>query len=175
MNKRNEKGFSLIEVMVSAAILGLGVVGMSTLQGVSFSKNLDASDLSIATNVAADMMERIQNNRRNAWAYHNLQTVGAGNCGAGGIPAPRPAYPFPAGAPLSIVTTRAVQGDCVQWGALVRATNLANVQGTVQITPVIPITDKSEAVTVVVQLTWNDRGSTQRQRKIFFQTTIEPE
>lgn len=176
MKKRHERGFTLVEMMVSATILGLGVMGMAAMQGMSFSKNVDANDLSIVTNVASDMMERIQNNRRYAWAYNNLQTVGPGNCLAGGIPAPAPAAPFQADLPLSIVTTRAVQGDCTQWRALVLATNLANVQGVVQVVPpVVPIPTGSRTVQVTVQLQWNDRGPTQRLRTIAFQTHIVPE
>src|SRR5690242_20859395 len=79
MKVRNEKGFTLAEVMISAAILGVGVMGMAAMQGVSFTKNVDANDLSIVTNVAADMMERIQSNRRFAWAYNNLDTTGPGD------------------------------------------------------------------------------------------------
>jgi type IV pilus assembly protein PilV len=184
MKKRNDKGFTLIEMMVSAAILGVGVMGMAAMQGVSFTKNVDANDLSIMTNVASDMMERIQNNRKYAWAYNNLQTAGGGNCGAGGIPAPFPATiplfgginfnnnPKPA---IRQAITRAIQGDCVQWGTLVNSTNMANVQGTVQVTPVLPTSDKSSAVNVAVQLTWNERGSSQRLRTITFRTQIEPE
>lgn len=181
MKKRNDQGFTLIEMMVSAAILGVGVIGMAAMQGVSFTKNVDANDLSIVTNVTSDMMERIQNNRRYAWAYNNLQTVGAGNCLVGGMPAPFPATAPPFGGkqpstPALLQTmTRTVQGDCTQWGAIVRATNLANVQGTVQVTPVLPTSSNSGAVQVVVQLQWNDRGSTQRQRTVTFRTQIEPE
>lgn len=184
MKKQNDKGFTLIEMMVSAAILGVGVLGMAAMQGVSFTKNVDANDLSIMTNVASDMMERIQNNRPYAWAYNNLQTVGAGNCGVGGIPAPFPATTPPFGGKnfnsnpkpaLVQAITRAIQGDCVQWGTLVRSTNLDNVQGTVQVTPVLPTSDKSGAVNVAVQLTWNERGASQRPRTITFRTQIEPE
>jgi type IV pilus assembly protein PilV len=176
MKKRHERGFTLVEMMVSATILGFGVMGMAAMQGMSFTKNVDANDLSIVTNVASDMMERIQNNRRYAWAYNNLQTVGPGNCLAGGIPAPAPAAPFQADLPLSIVTTRAVQGDCTQWRALVLATNLANVQGVVQVAPpVVPVPAGSRTVQVTVQVQWNDRGPTQRLRTIAFQTHIVPE
>jgi len=176
MKKRDERGFTLVEVMVSATILGLGVMGMAAMQGMSFTKNVDANELSMVTNVASDMMERIQNNRRYAWAYNNLQTVGPGNCLAGGIPAPPPAAPFQADLPLSIVTTRAVQGDCTQWRTLLLATNLSNVQGSVQVVPpVLPAPSGSRTVQVTVQLQWNDRGPTQRLRTIAFQTHIVPE
>lgn len=174
MKHRNEKGFTLVEVLVSAAILGVGVMGMAAMQGVSFTKNVDANDLSIVTNVTADMMERIQSNRRFAWAYNNLNTTGAGNCLAGGIPAPAPAAPFFWVAP-SIAATRGIQGDCTQWRTLVLATNLLNVQGTVQVTPVVPLRADSSAVQVTVRLQWNERAAAQRTRAVAFQTLIEPE
>lgn len=181
MKKRHERGFTLVEMMVSATILGLGVMGMAAMQGMSFTKNVDANDLSIVTNVTSDMMERIQNNRRYAWAYHNLDTVGPGNCLAGGMPAPFPATAPPFGGkqpstPALLQTmTRTVQGDCTQWRNIILATNLVNVRGTVQVTPTLPTASNSGAVQVVVQLQWNDRGPTQRQRMVTFRTQIEPE
>ncbi len=174
MKVSNEKGFTLMEVMVSAGVLAVGILGMAAMQGMAFTKNVDANDLSIVTNVASDIMERIQNNRRYAWAYNNLQTVGPGNCLAGGMPAPPPAAPFPSNS-LSTVATRAVQGDCTQWRALLLATNLSNVQGVVQVTPVLPISSTSAAVQVIVQIQWNDRSPGQRLRNLAFQTQIVPE
>lgn len=147
---------------------------MAAMQGVSFTKNVDANDLSIVTNVAADMMERIQSNRRFAWAYNNLNTSGAGNCLAGGIPAPPPTIPFFSTAP-SVAATRAIQGDCTQWRTLILATNLLNVQGTVQVAPVVPLRADSSAVQVTVRLQWNERAAAQRTRAVAFQTLIEPE
>ena len=174
MKARNEKGFTLVEVLVSAAILGVGVMGMAAMQGISFTKNVDANDLSVMTNVAADMMERIQSNRQFSWAYNNLNTAGPGNCLAGGIPAPAPASPFSWTNP-STAATRAIQGDCVQWRTLVLASNLLNPQGGVQVVPVLPARADSSAVQVTVRLQWTERTSTQRTRVVAFQTVIEPE
>jgi type IV pilus assembly protein PilV len=174
MRLRGEKGFTLMEVLISATVLSIGVLGMAAMQGVSFTKNVDANDLSIVTNIASDMMERIQNSRRFAWAYNNLSTVGPGNCLAGGIPAPPPVAPFPT-TPLSIAATRRVQGDCVQWRTLVLASNLLNVQGTVTVAPVLPISSNSAAVQVTVRVQWNERAQGQRLRTVAFQTQIVPE
>lgn len=170
MKLGNEKGFTLVEVLVSAAILGVGVMGMAAMQGVSFSKNVDANDLSIVTNVAADMMERIQNNRRYSWAYNNLDTTGVGNCLAGGLPAPPPTGIQPITKPQ---VTQTVQGDCTQWRARILGTNLLNATGRVTATPVAPA--GSGAMQVTVRLTWNDRGAGQRARAVSFQTLVVPE
>jgi len=170
MKVRNENGFTLIEVLISAAILGVGVMGMAAMQGMAFTKNVDANDLSIVTNIASDMMERIQANRQYAWGYHNLQTLAAGNCAA--LPAPLPAGVTK---PTPVNITRVVQGDCTQWRTLVLASNLANVQGLVQVTNAIPANASLGARQVVVQVQWNDRGAGQRLRTVSFQTTLVPE
>lgn len=170
MKAENDSGFTLVEVLVSAAILGVGVMGMAAMQGVSFSKNVDANDLSIVTNVAADMMERIQNNRRYAWAYNNLDTTGAGNCLAGGLPAPPPVSIPPI---TKLQVTQTVQGDCTQWRARILGSSLVNAVGLVTSTPVAPA--GSGAMQVTVRLNWNDRGPGQRARTVAFQTLVVPE
>lgn len=170
MKAESDNGFTLVEVLVSAAILGVGVMGMAAMQGVSFSKNVDANDVSIVTNIAADMMERIQNNRRYAWAYNNLDTTGVGNCLAGGMPAPPPFGIPPITKPQ---VTQTVQGDCTQWRARILGSNLVNAVGQVTSTPVAPA--GSGAMQVTVRLNWNDRGSGQRARAVAFQTLVVPE
>ena len=172
MKLRNEKGFTLVETIVSAAILGVGVLGMAAMQGVAFTKNVDANDLSVVTNIASDMMERIQANRQYAWGYHNLQTAGPGNCLAGGMPAPPP---FGVTKPMPLGVTRVIQGDCTQWRGLVLASNLANVQGLVQVTNAVPANPTLGARQVIVQIQWNDRSTSQRLRTVSFQTTLVPE
>jgi len=171
MKIRNEKGFTLAEVMVSAAILAVGVMGMAAMQGMAFTKNVDANDLSIVTNLAADMMERIQANRHYAWGYHNLQTSPAFNCGA------LPPAPPPAGVTMStpVLVTRIIQGDCTQWRSVVQASNLTNIQGTVQVTNAVPANPDLGARQVVVRIQWDDRGPGQRLRAVSFQTTLVPE
>lgn len=172
--RREESGFTLVEVMVSATILSLGIMGMAAMQGMSITKGVDANDLTTVTNIAADMMERVQQNRRWAWAYNNLQTAGPGNCGPGGMPAPPPLPPFPAQTPSPLVTDR-VRGDCAQWRTLVMASNLPNVQGVVQAVPFGVVSANSSATQVRVQIQWNDRGPGQRPRTVAFQTVVVPE
>lgn len=171
MKLTNENGFTLVEVLVSAAILGVGVMGMAAMQGMAFSKNVDANDLSIVTNIASDMMERIQSNRQYAWGYHNLQTLGPGNCAA--LPPAPPPMDVTKSTAVSVV--RVIQGDCTQWRTLVLASNLTNVQGQVQVTNAVPANPSLGARQVVVQVQWNDRGAGQRLRTVSFQTTLVAE
>lgn len=169
-----EEGFTVVEALVSVTVLSVGVLGMAAMQGMALSKHVDAHDLSIATNLASDMVERIQNSRRIAWAYNTITTAGGGNCLTGAIPAAQPMPPFPA-VPLSVAAVRKVQGDCVQWRQLVQDSNLLNVQGTVTVTPVAPVTPDSGAVLVTVRVQWNDRAQGQRLRQVAFQTQVVPE
>jgi len=175
MKVNREKGFTLVEVMVSAAILGVGIMGMAAMQGMALTKNVDANDLSVVTNIASDMMERIQANRHYAWGYHNLQTLGPGNCAA---------MPNNANKPPEITKTvpisagRAIQGDCTQWSTLLLASNLSNIQGQVQVVnggPAHPTLKVTGARQVQVQVQWNDRGPGQRLRTVTLQTTLVPE
>lgn len=172
MKFRNEKGFTLVEAMVSATILGIGILGMAAMQTMAATKNVDATELSLVTNFAADMMERIQNNRRWAWTYNGIATTGPGNCAA--VPAPAPAPPFPAQTPSNL-TIRAVQGDCTQWRTLLLASNLNNVQGTVQVAPFGAVTPDSSSTQVTVQIQWNDRAAGQRIRNVSFRSVVVPE
>ncbi len=174
MRRNREKGFTLIEVMVSAAILGLGVMGMAAMQGMAFTKNVDANDLSNVTNIAADMMERIQANRHYAWGYNSLQTFAAGNCAA--LPPLPPPSDITKGTSPNV--TAVIQGDCTQWRNLVLASNLSNVTGTVSVIsggPANPTLKITGARQVLVQVQWNDRGPGQRLRTVSLQTTIVPE
>ncbi|WP_182075937.1 type IV pilus modification protein PilV [Deefgea sp. CFH1-16] len=56
-------GLSLIEVMVSVIILGLGLLGLAALQARSVAMNQSAYYRSIAVDLAADLGDRIRVNR----------------------------------------------------------------------------------------------------------------
>jgi len=75
--------------------------------------------------------------------------------------------------PLGV--TRVIQGDCAQWRGLVLASNLANVQGLVQVNNAVPANPTLGARQVIVQIQWNDRSTSQRLRTVSFQTTLVPE
>ena len=76
MNRRlrAQSGFSLIEGMIAAVVLALGLLALSGIQAISFGGNVDAKELTRVTNMAADMVERIQFNRRNVAVYNNIDT-----------------------------------------------------------------------------------------------------
>ncbi|MER3422513.1 MAG: hypothetical protein C4293_04045 [Nitrospiraceae bacterium] len=152
-----QRGFSLVEGMLAVAVLGIGLLALAGMQGISLGRNVDANELTLATNLAADMVERIQFNKRNAAAYNNIDTNNA---------ATQPA------------TDPMARGDYTQWQARLGASRLSNVQGRVTVTPIVttPPLNQSD---VVVQITWrgsiNSDTSVTRNRTLTLATVVAPE
>lgn len=184
MKQKSEKGFTLLEVMVSAAVLGIGVMGMAAMQGISFTKNADMNELALATNAAVEMLERVQGNRQYAWIYNTLNT-GSFNT-AGGPPIPGNCAALPTGAPPAdakqLATLALPQqlriratatGDYNQWGAQLTATGLQNIQGVVAINSLLPVGSRNRQA--VVQINWTDRRQSNHPRNLMIQGVIVSE
>lgn len=127
-----QQGFSLLEVMTALVILTVGLMGIAAMQDIAISRNADASELSVATNLAAEMTERIQYSRKNVASYNGIDVSAAS--------ATCPATPI------------MVNGDCTQWRTRLVASKLPFVRGTVQVTTVGPVSMNQWQVTV--QLRW---------------------
>ncbi|MEQ1848504.1 MAG: prepilin-type N-terminal cleavage/methylation domain-containing protein, partial [Nitrospira sp.] len=69
---RTESGFTLLEGMIATVILSVGVMAMGAMQGIAITRNVDSTELTVATNLASEMLERIQYNRQNVTAYNNI-------------------------------------------------------------------------------------------------------
>jgi len=129
----DQGGFTLLEGMFAALVLAIGLLALAGMQGISLTKNVDANELTLVTNLAADMMERIQFNRRNAAVYNNIDTLAAGT------------------QPATDVMGR---GDYAQWQQRLNATNLPGIQGrVVVVNPFGPATLNQSQVTI--QVNWN--------------------
>lgn len=156
-------GFTLIEGMIAAAVLAVGLLGLAGMQGLSLGRNMDANELGRVTNIAADMMERIKFNRRNALAYNAMSTI----AGCGGVP----------------VAQVMARGDCTQWQTLVNTSGLSNPQGQVQVLrldadpAVNPVT--LNQFSVQVQITWTGSNQVQtggpKSKTVAFSTVLAPE
>ncbi|HXF48827.1 MAG TPA: prepilin-type N-terminal cleavage/methylation domain-containing protein [Verrucomicrobiae bacterium] len=59
--RKNEKGFTLIEVMISMVILAVGILGLAPLMVLSIYSNTYSQDLTRATAVAQDRIEQLKN------------------------------------------------------------------------------------------------------------------
>ncbi len=162
---RTEAGFTLLEGMIATVILSVGVIAMTAMQGIALTRNVDSTELTQATNLASEILERIQYNRRNVTAYANMDTAN---------PCVLPAIQLMA------------QGDCLQWRAMMttqgasgisQASILTGVRGVVTVTPVVTTPPLNQS-TVSVVVTWTGRsmGATAATpRRVTLNTTIAPE
>jgi len=161
-SRSRDEGFTLIESMVAAVILTIGLLALTGMQSFSLRKNVDANNQTRVTNLAADMLERIQFNRRKAANYSNI-TVNSGTTTC----------------PTAAADVMA-NGDCTQWRTLLLSSNLQNIAGTVTLSPVPPATDPLglNRSTVTVVVTWNEVASdevTAASKTVRLDTVIAPE
>lgn len=155
--KGDQDGFSLIEAMIASIVLTVGLLALAGMQSIALIRNIDAHETSRVTSLAADMIERIEFNRKNASAYNNINTKNSGT---------RP----PTTQPMA-------RGDYTQWAALLTASGLQNVQGLVTVASSGPTVLNSSLVTV--QIIWTSLGkgetSVQLSHSMFVSTVITPE
>jgi type IV pilus assembly protein PilV len=161
-SRSRHDGFTLIESMVAAVILTIGLLALTGMQSFSLRKNVDANNQTRVTNLAADMLERIQFNRRKAANYSNI-TVNSSTTTC----------------PTAAADVMA-NGDCTQWRTLLLSSNLQNIAGTVRLNPVPPATDPLglNRSTVTVLVTWNESASgevTAAAKTVRLDTVIAPE
>jgi len=158
---KGEQGFSLIEGMLSAVLLGTGLLAMSGMQTIALVKNVDANELTRITSVASDMMERIQFNRRNAFTYNGIDTQSGTNCNA-----------------ISSTAQPQAKGDCQLWQTLVTNTQLQNIQGKVTVSNVLAPTVLGQR-NVTVTITWmgsvKSDSTVKRARTLTLNRVIAPE
>ena len=159
-----QSGFTLIESMVAMAILATGLLALAAMQSISLTRNVDSTELTRATNLAADMIERVQNNRQNVGQY----AIDTSN----GTPCPQ-----------SPVTQPMAKGDCDQWVQLLanpQASGLAHVRGVIVVpaTPAGTLNMLLNAYPVTVTISWTGAaGETKvaRPKQITLTTTVSPE
>lgn len=160
----HQSGFSLIEGMIAGAILSVGVLAVAGMQGMALTRNVDSTELTRATNLAAEMIERMQYNRKNI-AQYAINTSNAIPC------------------PQSAVTQAMARGDCDQWVALLgnpQASGLVNVRGviTVPAAPVGTLATLLNQYPVTVTVSWTGAaGDTKvaRPKQVVLTTTVSPE
>lgn len=68
---KNQKGMSLVEVMVAVVILGSGILGLAALQGRSVAMTQSAHYRGVAADLAADLADRIRANRTPFFTMEN--------------------------------------------------------------------------------------------------------
>lgn len=160
----HQSGFTLVESMIAGAILSVGVLALAGMQGIALTHNVDSTELTRATNLAAEMIERIQYNRKNI-AQYAIDTSNAIPC------------------PQNAVTQTMAKGDCDQWVALLnnpQASGLVGVRGviTVPATLVGALATLLNQYPVTVTVSWTGAaGVTKvaRAKQVVLTTTVSPE
>ncbi|MCK4742597.1 MAG: type IV pilus modification protein PilV [Sulfuriflexus sp.] len=75
---QKQKGFTLIEVLISLLILGIGLLGLSALQLTALRHNTSAYNRSVATALAYDIADRMRANKNATEANSYIVAVGTG-------------------------------------------------------------------------------------------------
>jgi len=156
----HQSGFTLIESMIAATILSVGILALAGMQGIALTRNVDSTELTRATNLAAEMIERIQYNRKNIEQYAAIDTNN----------------------PCPAATQAMAKGDCDQWVALLKnpqASGLVNVRGVIAVTTVKgPVETLLNQYPVTVTVSWTGAaGDTKvaRPKQVVLTTTVSPE
>ncbi len=135
--RRGEGGFTLIEVMAAVLVLAVGLLAIAAMQDMALSRNVDANELSLITNLTSDMVERIRFNAVNVTAYNGIDTTSAGT---------QP----PAAQPMA-------RGDYTQWKNRLESAGLQNVRGWVSVKATGPAALSQNEV--IVGVAWTGRGN----------------
>lgn len=141
--REGEKGFTLLEILVAAAILGFGLLAIGTGETISVGTGRTAREISIATASAEEILERMRRNPT-LGGYSGFDTANAGTQPGGAgmlrddydawkarIEQPSP-YGLPGGrgtvavAPGPILPTQLVTVT-VTWGAPLRTVTVQAV------------------------------------------------
>lgn len=130
---RNDKGFSLLEVLVAVVILAVGLLAAASMQTMALTATTTSRNTTLAVQLAEEMVDRIRVNAGTTPnVYNNLAT---GSC-------------------TSISNTTAL-GDCNQWRDRLQSSGLPNPTGTVLVTLNSPIANAAE---ITVEVSWGTIG-----------------
>lgn len=156
MKKQGDKGYTLIEVMIALVYLAVGLLAIAAMEDIALSRNVDAKRLTIATNLATEMIERIRFNSPNnatsfagvGYPYHNIQACNYA-CPGGSTPGNATA-----------INNATANGDYNQWLGRLAATDsagqplLPNAMGTVTSTAVAA-SSVLQQVQITVTIRWS--------------------
>jgi type IV pilus assembly protein PilV len=168
MIRTGQDGFTLIEGMLAGVVLAVGMLALAAMQSMSLGRNVDANEVTRVTNLAADMMERIQFNRGRAAAYNGALGTGIDTLNGATQPA---------------ATEPMARGDYTQWQTLLNNSGLTGVRGLVVVTALDPAPALNPVTLnrsqVAVTITWlgsvKSDTSVRRNKTMTLITIVAPE
>jgi type IV pilus assembly protein PilV len=143
-NIHNSSGFTMIEVLVAVVIITVGLLAVDGMQTSAVLGNRSSNNLTIATQLAEEMVDRIRANAIDSPQLYNAIDTNIACAGAD------PAL-----------------GDCTQWQTRLQASGLPGARGQVTVTNNSPM---AKTATITVTLTW---GTGVAIRTIQFTTIME--
>lgn len=123
--RRGEGGFSLLEVLIANVMLAVGLLAIAAMQDVALSQNATSKQLSAATSMATEMIERIRYN-----SPANATAIPAGGFLYSGIQACSNLAACPGGETAGSATALnnlTANGDFTQWAARLKARDAAGM------------------------------------------------
>ena len=162
----DQRGFTLLEALIAMVILSFGLLGLAGMQIMALSFNVDAKELGVAANNAAEMLERIHYNRQNVTAYNGIDTT----------------MTSPTDCPNAQAGQTTALGDCLQWQAGLNNSGLSSVQGLVTVAATGPVALSQNQVVVRVNWMTKQVGGTlggqgrkrERMATVVLQTVVSP-
>lgn len=153
----NNKGFTLIEVLVAIVIVSIGLLAVAGMQNTAIYGNASSRDATYAVQLAEEMIDRVRVNSGDTPEIYNcidtnnsgVSAVDATPCATSGRPSSNPA-----------------QGDYDQWRSRLQTSGLSGATGTVMVLTDNPI---NKTATIEVTVTWGSMST----RSITFTTIIE--
>jgi type IV pilus modification protein PilV len=118
---QSERGFTLIEVMFALVYLAIGLLAIAAMQDTAISRNTDARRMNYATNLTAEMLERVRYNSPanstpivgGGFVYSGIQACSdLANCPGGETPGN-----------AIVANNLTASGDYDQWRDRLKATN----------------------------------------------------
>jgi type IV pilus assembly protein PilV len=148
MNAMNEKGFSLVEVLVAITLLAIGLLAVAGMQTTAITGNAFAQRGTVAISLAEEMIDQVRTHCGNTPETYNGIDTSASLSGLSG----------------------SALADAQAWKGRLedpRLHSLLNASGTVAVSTNNP-TDN--AATVTVEVFWGPDGN---RRKITLTTIVE--
>jgi type IV pilus modification protein PilV len=161
---QGEQGFTLIEVMFAAVYLAVGLLGIAAMQDTAIARNTDARRMNYATNLTAEMLERIRYNSPanttpivgGGFVYSGIRACSnLASCAGGETPGN-----------ATVLNNVTANGDYDQWRARLKATDasgsllLPNAVGQVTSVAIGTPAMQQVQITVTIQYTSGIRTPT---------------